>query len=567
MPYDGLYMRRVIEEINENIKGPLRNIYQPTKVDYYLYFQDGTLRISLNPNMAFMALSEKMKNPSRMPPSFTMLLRKYLKNSRFLGVSQDGFSRVAVFKFERMDEKGDLRVFKLFVELMGKHSNMILVSDENRVVDAHRRIITRKGRELIPGREFVPFTSDKLDPMNSEFDEIFKDLQDIPIDRFLTKRIEGMSRILAKEIVHRAGFVLEFSAKDLNEKRLERLESAFEDFREEYSEGKAYTVFDGSEPVEISPVVLHHTQKAHRSFTPSRAVMNLVSFKESREVINNKRRDLEKAVVKKIDKLEDVVRKIKEEMEKIKDFEMLKKKGELLMMNAYDLKVSDGKAVVRDWESGKDIEIEIDENFDILKNAQRYFDEYKKLKRKHEGMEKRLSEVEKELGYLYQLWQTILDADDEEVLEEIRDEMEDAGILKARKKKKKASKSLPRKVVYKGYTILIGRNNRQNDELVRSSSPNDVWLHTRGIPGAHVIVKAQGEIPREVLEFAASLAAGYSKARDSSNVPVDYTLVKYVRKPKGFKPGMVIYKNQKTLVVNPRRLDQISSLLSSQRTL
>ena len=556
MPYDGLYMRRVIEEINESIRGPLRNIYQPTKVDYYLYFQDGTLRISLNPNMAFMALSEKMKNPSKMPPSFTMLLRKYLKNSRFLGAEQEGFSRVAVFKFERMDEKGDLRIYKLFVELMGKHSNMILVSDENKVVDAHKRIITRRGRELLPGRNFVPFESDKLDPMDSEYDEIFEDPKDMPIDKFLTKRIEGMSRILAKEIVYRAGFVFEFSTKDLNESRLEKLTRAFDEFRREYSEGKTYVLYDGSEPIDVSPIVLHHTQKAHKSLPPSKAVMELVSFKEVKEVIRGKKRELEKAVVKKIDKLEDVVRKIGEEMEKVKDFDALRKKGELLMINAYNLKVSSGKAIVKDYESGMDIEIEIDKSMDILKNAQRYFDEYKKLKRKYEGMEKRLSEVEEELEYLYQLWQTILDADDEEVLEEIRDEMEEAGILKARKrKKKKASKSLPRKVVYGGYTILIGRNNRQNDELVRNSSPNDVWLHTREIPGAHVVIKAQGEVPREVLEFAASLAAGYSRARNSSNVPVDYTLVKYVRKPKGFKPGMVIYKNQKTLVVNPQRLD------------
>ncbi len=556
MPYDGLYMRRVIEEINENIKGPLRNIYRPTKVDYYLYFQDGSLRISLNPNMAFMALSEKMKNPSKMPPSFTMLLRKYLKNSRFLGVKQDGFSRVAIFEFERMDEKGDLRIFRLFVELMGKHSNIILVSDENKVIDAHRRIITGKGRELLPGREFVPFTSDKLDPINSKIDDIFKELYDMPIDKFLTKKIEGMSRAIAKEIVHRAGFVLEFSAKDINEGRLERLTKAIEDFREEYSYGKTYTLFDGSEPVDISPIVLHHTAKVHKSLTPSEAVINLVSFKELREILRNKKRDLEKVVVKKIDKLEDVIRKIKEEMEKMQDFEIFRRKGELLMMNAYNLKASDGKVVLKDWESDEDIEIELDEDIDILKNAQRYFDRYKKFKRKYEGMKKRLSEIEHELEYLYQLWQTILDADDESVLDEIKEEMEEIRIVKSKKrKKKKISKSLPRKVNYNGYTILIGKNNRQNDELVRSSSPNDIWLHTRQIPGAHVVIKTQGEVPKKVLEFAASLAAGYSRAKNSSNVPVDYTLIKYVKKPKGFKPGMVIYRNQKTLVVNPRRLD------------
>ncbi len=556
MPFDGVYMRRIIEEINEKIEGPLRNIYQPTKVDYYLQFQDATVRISLNPTMAFMAISEKMKNPSQMPPSFTMLLRKYLRNARFLGVEQDGYSRVANFRFRRLDEKGDERECTLVVEIMGKHSNMILVSDEGKVVDAHRRIVTGKGRELIPGRWFVPFRSDKLDPMTSSIDEIFSEIQDVPIEVFLVRRLEGISKVLATEIVHRAGFSFSFSALELTEKRREALERALREFREEYSEGRTYLLTDSAKPIEISPVRLHHTGFHHEPMGPSEAAVKLYSFKENLDILRNKKRDLEKVVVREIDKLEGVIEKLERELKRLEGFEKFRKFGELLLSNAYGLDLSKEKVKVTDWESGDEIEIEVDPKKDVFQNTQEYFEKYKKSKRRKEGIEKRLEEVRKELSYLYQLWQTIVDAEEVEDLEEIRGEMEGVGLLHPQRRKKEVKRRGPRKIVYKGFTILIGRNNRQNDELVRSASPDDVWLHAREIPGAHVLVKAGGrEVPEDVLEMAASLAAGYSRGKDSGKVPVDYTLAKYVKKPKGFKPGMVIYRNQRTMVVTPKRLE------------
>ncbi len=163
----------------------------------------------------------------------------------------------------------------------------------------------------------------------------------------------------------------------------------------------------------------------------------------------------------------------------------------------------------------------------------------------------------KELEYLYQLWQTLEDSEDLENLEEIKNEMVQAGLLKPgkREKARESKRSQPRRVFYQGFVILVGKNNVQNDELVREASPDDLWLHAREIPGAHVVVKTGGrEVPENVLRYAASLAAGYSKGKDSGRVPVDYTRIRYVRKPKGFKPGMVIYRNHKTVFVEPRRI-------------
>ena len=557
MPYDGLYMRRVIEEINEKVEGNLRNLYQSTKVDYYLQFTNTAIRISLNPTSSFMAISERMKLPSQMPPSFTMLLRKYLKGARFLEVEQDGYSRVAYFRFRGIDEFGDEREYTLVAEIMGKHSNLILVSDEGKIVDAHKRIITGKGREILPGRWFVPFESEKLDPISSTIDEIFSEPEDLPIERFLVRRLEGLSRILAREITYRAGFTLSFSAVDLTEKRREALEKALEDFRNEYLEGRTYVLYDGSKPVDISPLVLRHTTSRHIGKSPSECAVELYSFKESEDVLRNKKRDLERVVVREIDKTEGIVGKLKKELEETESFEKLRKFGELLLYASHDLDVSNGTVEVQDWESGEVVKIEVDPRKSAVENANEYFERYKKLKRKRERVKERLKALEEYLEYLYQLWQTILDAEDVETIEEIREEMEEIGLLRAQKKKKRERVvSKPRKVEFGGFVILVGKNNRQNDELVRSSSSEDIWLHAREIPGAHVVVKTGGrEVPREVIEFAASLAAGYSRGKDSGKVPVDYTLVKYVRKPKGFRPGMVIYTRQKTIVVKPRRLE------------
>ncbi len=554
MPFDGLFMRRVVDEINSEIEGPLRNVYQPTKVDYFLYFQDGIVRISLNPSHSFMSIVERTGDNPAMPPSFTMLLRKKLKNARFEGVSQDGFSRIAVFRFKKMDEKGDLVTYRLFVELMGKHSNLILVDQSDVIVDSHRRIITRLGRELMPGREFVPFRSLKNDPMSFDFDSFNGDSED-PVERYLVRKVEGLSTVLAREICYRAG-VMDKTVRELSEKDVERLRSAIEDFKEEYSLGKSYLLVEGETPRDISPIELRHTNLRHLEGKPSRVVNDLYYFLENEEKKVQMRRFLEKHVVQEIERTEDILEKIERDLEKARGYEIYRKWGELLLAYSYSLDGNEESVELEDWETGEKVKVKIDRRKGVVGTAQEYFRVYEKLKRKIKALISRKEELLKELEYLYQLWQTVLDAEDVETLEEIKAEMIEAGLLKSKKVERRvARRSKPRRVEYGGFTILVGKNNVQNDELVREASTEDLWFHARGMPGAHVILKTGGrEVPRDVLEYAASLAAGYSRGKDSGKVPVDYTKVRYVRKRKGFKPGMVVYRNQRTIVVEPRRI-------------
>ena len=545
MGFDGLYMRRVIEEIKRNVKGHLKNIYQYTKVDYFLVFNEGSVRVSLNPNLSFIALMEKYDIPARMPSSFTMLLRKHIKSARFLGIDQEGFSRIAKFKFEKRNELGDLVKYTLYVETMGKFSNMILVDQNGKIIDAHKRIITAY-RELLPGKKFTPYSSNKKDPFEVDIKEIdFRGGSRMA----LVKHIEGISPLIENEIYHRAG---------INEGKIDiqSLKRAWEEFLKEYEEGFTYLLKTHGKPKDVAVIKITHIDYTHERMPPSEAIKNLVLFKESSEKLEAKRKNLEKIVKREIKKLEDITEKLLKELketEKTKDY---KKYGELLKAYFYQIPHNLTKVELYDWQEDKMVLVPLSRSSSPLELSQMYFEKYKKLKRKKERVEKRLKEIESSISYLENVLQFLQDAESIEDLEEIEKELEDFGILKKRKRKtREAEKSKPRKVKYKDALILIGKNNKQNDKLVREASPNDLWLHAHEIPGAHVIVKTDsGKVGSEVIEYAASLAAGYSRGKNSGKVPVDYTHVKYIKKPKGAKPGFVIYKNYKTIFVKPRRI-------------
>jgi predicted ribosome quality control (RQC) complex YloA/Tae2 family protein len=217
------------------------------------------------------------------------------------------------------------------------------------------------------------------------------------------------------------------------------------------------------------------------------------------------------------------------------------------------------KVVLYDWENDENIEVPLDSNKEPLENANYYFKKYNKMKNKLKGLLERKKVLEDELDYLYQIWYTIEDAESEEEIEEIKFEMQNMGLIKDKKgRSKKVIKSEPRKVEHNGFVIYIGKNNKQNDELVRKANDEDLWFHVHEMPGSHVVLKNNGkDIDEEVIRFAAELAAGYSKGKNSGKVPVDYTKVKYVRKTKGLKPGLVLYSNYKTIYVKPRRIDNV----------
>ncbi|OQX57712.1 MAG: hypothetical protein B5M49_03185 [Thermotoga sp. 4484_232] len=555
MPFDGLMMKKVTDEMKKVVGQFLKQIYQPTSVDYFFLFQNHTLRISLNPSMSHLSIVEKEKFGSKMPSSFTMFLRKKLKGARLEEIEQRGLDRVAIFRFHKMDEIGKEHDYELIVEIMGKFSNMLLV-ENGKILDVHRRISTRK-RELLPGREYVPYPSGKINILEEDIETILKELEDIPIDKFLLKKLEGFSNFSISELLARAGVDFTFSASNMTQPRFEKIKKAVESLKKDYFMVGAFVYFRNEHPCEITPfpsLILSHLAEKHFS-SPSEAINLFYKWKEGKSAFEQKKKELEKIVVTRIEEFENLKGKLLKELKESEDFEKYKKMGDLMIYSLHEIKDKKGEAVLVDWETGEKIRVVLDK--DPSKKAQDYFERYKKLKRKYERLKSRVPEIERELEYLYQLWQTIVDSEDEETLREIEDEMISEGIIKVKRKRKGTIGYKPRETVFKGFKILIGKNNRQNDSLVRNASDDDLWFHAREMPGAHVVLKVEGKTPdEEVIEYAAALAAGYSRGKLSGNVPVDYTKIKYVSKPKGAKPGLVVYRNHKTLVVKPRRLEE-----------
>jgi predicted ribosome quality control (RQC) complex YloA/Tae2 family protein len=548
MPFDGLLLHKAVRELKELEGEHLRQIYQPTTVDYYFLFRSATVRVCLRPDVSHVTIAEKEEASEKMPSSFTMLLRKELKGAKLLKVEQIGMDRTLRFSFEKFDEIEGIVQKELYIEIMGIHSNMILIRD-GRIVDTHRRIVTKK-REILPGREFVIFPSEKV--------SIFE-LKEFPpesektIRNVLLSLLEGFSPASVEELIHRAGYELDTPWKAVDQKKILEV---LEGIKKELELPGVFVYYEASHPLEVSAFRFTMLDLKERYFEkPSEGINEFVRWKEEKSTFENIKQRLIKVVVSRIEDLDDLEEKLSRELSEAEKAERYKKLGDLIVQNLWSIKGKSGEVELTDWETNEKIVVDVGK--DPAQTAQKFYNAYKKLQRKKEQVEKRLEEIQREKEYLYQLWQTIEDAEDLETLEEIEEEMREFGLLKERKtKKQKSKKTRFREVYYGGFKILIGRNNKQNDELVRTSSKEDLWFHAHEMPGAHVVVKTEGkEVPQEVVEYAASLAAGYSKGKNSGKVSVDYTFIKYVRKPKGFKPGMVIYTNYKTILVEPRRIE------------
>ncbi|MFY9357175.1 MAG: NFACT family protein, partial [Defluviitoga tunisiensis] len=293
---------------------------------------------------------------------------------------------------------------------------------------------------------------------------------------------------------------------------------------------------------------------SYEKLTPSEAILKVFQERANQSRFLEIKRYLEKNVnnfIERSEKTKDLILKDLSEEELLEELET---KGKLLQSYLFKIKKGDKYLPVIDWNSGLEIVIEIDPLLSPTQNLEKYYKEVKRIKKKVEFAKERIKEINNELDYLYQLLETISSAQDIETLIEIREEMKEQGLIRDTKKQQRERKikSTYRKFEYEGFEILVGKNNKQNDDLTRSASREDIWLHTHEIPGSHVIIKSAGrQVPEDVINYAAKIAATFSKAKMSSNVAVDYTQRKNVWKPKGAKPGMWLYENYETVIVEP----------------
>lgn len=574
MPFDGFIMRRVVEETAQKITNQqLRNIFFH-EGSLVLTFDGGELRVCLNPNHAHIVFAEKLtKDPSR--NSFAELLRSRLRGGVVVDFRTLGFERTAVLHINKIDELTVQHYYLLYFDIMGKHSNAILV-ENGTIVDAFKRVETRF-RSIKPGEKFVEFSSGKLslDEVLEQgvFQRTLETLRDGEPNKFLSSfliaTIQGFSKTLAEEVLLRAD-VEEIPISSVSNWELFRLLDALKGLRDEFLGGKFYLYYVGGVPADLSTFRLRRYTdwKTYSSALP--CVSEYFDYVEKRDRFLQKRHSLLSVLKSKLNDLTETLQKVNSDLRECENFDEFRKFGELLKAYSYQIPVGASEVQLWDWESDSYVNVTLDPKLSAIENSAKYFHMYSRLKRKHIALRERAAMIEGEINYIEQVLISVEDAEDLRDLLETEDEMRSTDLLKdstkrvggAVKNRQTPLRSEPRRFVYNGFTILVGKNNRQNDELVRDASDRDIWLHVQGMPGAHVLIKTGGrQVDDETLHFAGRLAATYSRARFSGKVPVDYTLAKNVRKPKGLKPGMVLYSDFKTIFVQP-----IDDLIGSKLT-
>lgn len=577
MALDGIFLNQLMREMQPLAVGArVDRIAQPSREEIVLHLRrqgwNGRLLLSAaanSPRIHFTA--EAPENP-KAPPMFCMLLRKHLGGAKLTNISQLGLDRILHLRFETFNELGDRVELTLAVEIMGRHSNIILVGQDGKILDAVKRIDEEQSsvRQILPGMAYLlPPPQDKLSVLEADADQLFERMhtvRDGELSRVLMGTLQGISPIVARELAHFATHGVEMEFSQLREEQLVRLRYALERLigLVRRGEGTPTMVVDESgKPREFSFMEIH--QYGISLFTRSYGSYSelLDAFYLERDRIDRMRQrshDLLRLLVNLTERISRKLAAQREELTRCGERERLRIYGDLINSNLYQLQKGDRVARLQDfYDPGlPTVEIPLDPRLTPVQNAQKYYADYRKADTTERMLTRLIAQSEEELAYLDTVFDELARARSEGELTVIRQELASQGYLRENRgrggKPRREEKLSPlRYRSSDGYTILSGRNNLQNDRLTLKESRNyDVWFHTQKIPGSHTVVVSQGgEIPDRTLEEAAVIAAYNSRARESTRVPVDYTYIKFVKKPVGAKPGMVIYDSYKTAIVTP----------------
>ena len=564
MPLDALCLTAVAGEVRAAVQGgKIDKIYQPTRDEVVLYIRGpaGNVRLllSANPGHPRAHLTERNRENPEQPPMFCMLLRKHLQGARILELNQPPLERILDFRLETLDELGDRVERRLVLEAMGRSANLLLLDGEGRIVDCTRRVdgdLARGQRQLLPGLFYrQPPAVDKLNPFTLSPEELRLVLAN-PLgkawDKLLLDSFTGLSPLVARELAFRAGDDSEKLAAEL-----EKLGKAVEE-----NHFTAYLLVREGKPVDFTflPVLQYGPETEsipQESF--SALLDDFFSDRESAERVRQRGQDLVKSVTSARDRTARKLGNQARELEATKNRERLRELGDILTSNLHLMEK--GMSTFRTMDfydpEGGEVDIPLDPLLTPQQNAAKYYKEYNKAKTAEEMLTIQIEKGEKELEYLNSVLENIALAEGEKDLQEIRQELTETGYLRRPKTAAKRAKKVSGKPMEfrssSGLRISVGKNNSQNDLLTtKLAYKSDIWLHTQKIHGSHVILWLEGgEADAQSLTEAAQLAAYFSQARDGSKVPVDYTPVKYVKKPAGARPGMVVYTTYQTAVVEP----------------
>lgn len=575
MALDGITVACLVHEWQQAlVGGRITKISQPEPDELLLTIKNyDTYRLHLSASASLpLACIVPDNRPAPLTaPAFCMLLRKHLNSARILAVEQPDLERIIRLKIEHLDEMGDVCVKYLIIELMGKHSNIIFCDSDDRIIDSIKRVsqMVSSVREVLPGRAwFIPKTANKhslltVDPaaLSSAVRACGGDLR-----RAIYTTITGISPVLANELLHRASLDTVTDVAELDAASLSRLSDSLGWLRGTVSQGDFSPVCvekDGV-PAEFAAVPLTvyldfpgYTTRTFDSM--SELLLFYYETKEAATRIRQKSAELRRTVqtaTERVAKKLDLQEKQFSDTEKKDRYRIY---GELLTTYGYSAVSGSESFTCTNYYDDTEITIPLDSALSVMDNAKRYYERYSKLKRTGEALSAHIAESRGELAHLESVRDSLEYAKDEADLADIRRELTDCGYLRFHRADggKKASRKLTSRPYHyrtsDGFDIYVGKNNYQNDELTQHfAAGNDWWFHAKGIPGSHVILHSAGaEVPDAVFELAGSLAAYYSKNRNSQKVEVDYLPKKNVKKPAGAKPGFVVYYTNYSLVATP----------------
>lgn len=576
MAFDAIVVNSLARELNEMLEGTkIDKVYQPEKDEVCLKIRAGKdnykLVLSASPShpRVYIAYNYEKQNPKK-APVFCMTLRKQIQSGVIAGVVQVGFERIIRIAIDSYDELREKTRKYLYVEIMGKHSNIILVHDtENRILDSIKRVppSVSRLRQILPGMAYeLPPVQDKINPMaNIDRQELIDRIRscDMQIFKAIYSNILGLSPTVAREICYRLDIDKSMSSLEIGDGEIYRIIKEINIMFGKLELGQAYPnmIIDEKRDkiVEFSSIKLNQYEDLTEiNFDRvSQAIESYYISKDIKDRINQRASAMKKSLHIKLDRVNNKIKKQNQELlesEKADDYRV---KGELL--TSYIYMVQKGMEEVEldnFYDNNSKIRVSLNKNLTPSENAQRYFKKYNKLKNASEEISKQMEINLEESEYLENSLLAIENCDNDKDLKEIREELIREGYIKSYRMPKKDIKPNTQYLKYMssgGNLIIVGKNNKQNDYLtLRLADNEDLWFHTKNIPGSHVVLKCAGKkvLDEEILE-AATLAAYYSKAKMSANVPVDYTIKKHVKKPSGAKPGMVIYETNKTAYVTP----------------
>lgn len=568
MALDGIFLYTIKEELKSTIlNGKVDKIYQPEKDEILLSIRNEKksykLIISASATYPRIHLTNENKQNPKNAPMFCMVLRKHLTNAKIADIRQLETDRVLFIDFENSDELGYKRIYTLIVEIMGRHSNITLLREkDNIIMDSIKHVTPDMSsiRCLYPGISYVyPPSSKKLNPFAFTLNDLSEYMIKNSIasgNKLFSDIFTGVSTLLSKEMFKRINNDSDISRGDLY------------NFCISFFEGLQNHVFNFDYYIEngrikefscIQMISLSNLDK--KSFdSPSELLSEFYAEKDKSDKLNYKSADLNKLVSTNLERCYKKMDILKKTYDDALDLDKYKLFGELLTANLYCIKEKSEEAEVINYYSNNNetVKIKLDPNKTAVQNCQHYYKKYNKMKSTLKSVNEQMDINSKEIDYLESVLTNIKNAEDYDTIDEIKKELISEGYIKFKKSQKLKDRNKTSKPMHfvscDGIDIYVGKNNIQNDYLtLKFADKHDTWMHTKNIPGSHVIIKKYGEIPDTTLMQAASLAAYYSKAKESDKVPVDYTEVKNVHKPNGAKPGMVIYYTNKTLYVTPQK--------------